>query len=132
MTGEILALLVHDRPGPLESLKSALKDLSIRTFSVRTCEAAQSLIHEVHADLVFTDTSLPDGSWADIVDLAQRGGAPVSVVVVGSNQDTKLYLSALERGAFDFVLPPFETHALNFVVYSALDNTRRQRQARVH
>jgi len=37
-------LLVHDQPHPLESLKPVLRDLSVETFSVRTCEEAGQLI----------------------------------------------------------------------------------------
>jgi response regulator of citrate/malate metabolism len=38
--------------------------------------------------------------------------SPVDVIVVGAKKDIGLYLSALEEGAFDFVLPPFEHQRL--------------------
>src|SRR5215472_16898705 len=122
-----IALLVHDQPYPLESLKAVLRDLSVETFSVRTCEEAGRLITQTEPQLVFTDTSLPDGSWADVVRMAEMASSPVDVVVVGAKEDIKLYLSALERGAFDFVLPPFEHEALEFVVESARQDVRRRK-----
>lgn len=46
--------------------------------------------------------------------------------VVGKNKDTRLYLSTMKYGAFDFVLPPFEPEALTHVVRAAAENTRRR------
>lgn len=128
MNDRFSVLLVYDRPQPLESLKGALKDLSVETCSVRSCEEAQRLVPQAQPHLIFTDTSLPDGSWADVVEMAEKASSPVNVIVVGANQDTGLYLSALEGGAFDFVLPPFERQALDFVVESARYDVRRRRQ----
>ncbi|HLY63825.1 MAG TPA: response regulator [Terriglobia bacterium] len=129
MKSHCFALLVHDRPDPLDLLKMALKELSIETYSVRNCEEAKRLIPQTQPQLVFTDTALPDGSWRDVIELAEKIGLPVNVIVVGTIEDVKFYLTALERGAFDFVLPPFELDALDFIVQSASQNTRIRRQA---
>ena len=130
MNERFLALLVYDRPHPLESLNVALRDLSVETCSVRTCEEARRLVPQAQPQLIFTDISLPDGSWADVVSVAQRAASPVDVIVVGANKDMQLYVSALEGGAFDFVLPPFERQALDFVVESARHDVRRRRDAK--
>jgi len=124
MSHRYLALLVHDRPAPLESLKSALKELAVETYSVNSCQEAKRLLPQTHPHIVFTDTTLPDGTWADVVDLAENATSPVNVIVVGSNKDVKFYIAALERGAYDFVLPPFERKALDYVVHSAADDAR--------
>jgi DNA-binding NtrC family response regulator len=122
------AVLVYDQPQPLESLKRVLRDLSVETCSVRTCEEAGRLVTQTQPQLVFTDTSLPDGSWADVVRIAKMASSPVDVIVVGGKEDIGLYLSALEGGAFDFVLPPFEHEALEFVIDSARQDVRRRSQ----
>ena len=43
----------------------------------------------------------------------------MNVIVVGATPDTKQYLDVMERGAFDFVVAPFEREPLGFVVRSA-------------
>lgn len=129
MCGRFFALLVHAQPEPLESLKMALKDLSIETYSVPTLEEASRLIRQTEPHLVFTDVFLPDGSWVDVLIHAEKADIPVNVIVVGASKDTRLYISALERGAYDFVLPPFEREALDFVVESAGQDARHRRKA---
>lgn len=129
MGNRLFALLVHDCSYPMESLKAALKGLSVDTYSAQTVADSARLLSQTQPQLVFTDTSLPDGSWADVINLAAEAETPVNVIVVGVNKDVKLYISALERGAFDFVLPPFEHDALDYVVQSAAEDARRRRQA---
>jgi two-component system, NtrC family, response regulator AtoC len=130
MENRFVALLVYDRAYPLEALNAALKELSVGTYSVRTCEEARRLILQTQPDLIFTDTCLPDGSWADIVDLPARFGSAINVIVVSATEDVQLYISALQRGAFDFVLPPFERQGLEFVVRSGGEDARHRRKVR--
>jgi DNA-binding NtrC family response regulator len=119
MKDRVLALLVHDQTSPVDSLRRALKGLSIGTYSVRTCSEAERLLAQIHPQVVFTEISLSDGSWSDILNLAGKAPAPVNVIVVGATPDTKQYLDVMEGGAFDFVAPPFEPEPLGFVVRSA-------------
>jgi DNA-binding NtrC family response regulator len=125
-----LALLVHGQAVPLETLNTILKELSVETYSVRTCEEARRLVPRIRPDLIFTDTCLPDGSWTDVVDIAERSDLPVNVIVVSATEDAQLYISALEGGAFDFVLPPFERQGLDFVVRSGGEDARHRRKVR--
>ena len=78
--------------------------------------------------MVFTESTVTDGTWLSIFNLAEAADVPVSVIVVGTFPDTKCYLSVMERGAFDFVAPPFEREPLSFVVRSAALATHRRRE----
>jgi FixJ family two-component response regulator len=80
--------------------------------------------------LVFTDPQLPDGTWADIVVMAEKAKLPVNVIVVARLVDTRFYVEAIETGAFDFLAPPFNATDLAYVVRSALDNVAARRAAR--
>jgi DNA-binding NtrC family response regulator len=81
--------------------------------------------------LVFTDTGLPDGTWTDLLAIANKATRPVNVIVVARLVDTRLYVEAIEAGAFDFLAPPFGATDLAYVVRSALDNAATRRSSRV-
>ncbi len=119
MKDRISALLVHDQASPLDSLKFALRDLSIDPHSARTCSEAERLLTRIRPQIIFTAISLADGSWSDIVKVAEEAPFPLKVIVVGTTPNIEQYLSVMERGAFDFVVPPFEREPLGFVVRSA-------------
>src|SRR5581483_4458130 len=129
MSDRLFALLVHDHREVFESLKSVLHELSIETYSVSSCDEASELIAKCKPHLVFTDKSLPDGSWVSILNAADSLEVPLSVVVVAAYPDTKLYVSVMQRGAFDFIAAPFERKLLEYVVKAAVNNTFSRREA---
>lgn len=128
MSEHVFAILIHGKTEPFESLKRMLRDLSVETYSVATCKEAASLISQCKPQMVFTESTVTDGTWLSIFNLAEAADVPVSVIVVGTFPDTKCYLSVMERGAFDFVAPPFEREPLSFVVRSAALATHRRRE----
>jgi DNA-binding NtrC family response regulator len=129
MGNHIFALLVHDRMEPFADLKQALKELSVETYSVGTCKEAVELMTQCRPHVIFADAALADGSWLSLANMAEQADAPVSIIVVGKVPNTKLYLSVMERGAFDFVAPPFEHEPLHFIINSAALNTHHRREA---
>ncbi len=129
MQGEISVLLVHDQGEPLDGLKLALESQSFKTCRVWSCQgASQELRRSDPPQLVFTDTTLPDGTWRDVVALAAKAAAPVNVIVVARLVDVPLYIEVIESGAFDFVAPPFVPLDLAHVIRCAVQNVLSRRQ----
>jgi DNA-binding NtrC family response regulator len=127
-------LLVHNHDSSLETLSYDMHRQSMRMEQVQTCEeAALRLAGPEPPELVFTSTELPDGTWADIVRLAELALIPVNVIVVSRLADIRTYIEVLQSGAFDFIAPPFEPTALAHVISCAVGNaaTRRRMQAQV-
>jgi DNA-binding NtrC family response regulator len=132
MQERIAALLVHDRAEPMGFIRRALEAQFIDTQSVRTChEAFQTLWGHQPPHLILADARLPDGSWEDVVRLATEAPAPVNVIVVAEVVDIAFYLEVIQRGAFDFIVPPMPLPDFNHVVRSAVDNALRRREAQL-
>jgi DNA-binding NtrC family response regulator len=132
MSEHLFALLVHDHSEPFESLRRTLRDLSVETYTVATCKEAADLISHCRPHIVFTEHAVADGSWVSILNAADSADVPLSVIVVGAFPDMRLYVSVMERGAFDFVAPPFEHEPLKYVLRSAALHTHRRREALAH
>ena len=127
----VVALLVHDQAEHMYALATALREQGVRVYHVRTWQAAAQELQRAHPPhLIFSDTALPDGKWADIVRLAGKAPQPVNVIVVTRVMDTRLYLETLEGGAFDFMVSPFASPDLAHVVRCAADNAQARREAR--
>jgi DNA-binding NtrC family response regulator len=130
MRRTVTALLIFHRTEPYNDLEAALEKLAVRTGRAGTLAEACHVLSSVNLPLlVFTESELPDGNWADVVSLSARAASPVSVIVMGQEIDTKLYVSVIEGGAFDFMAPPFEAMDLAHVVRCAADNALMRRQA---
>jgi len=126
-------LLLLNPSGPLQSLSQELESQSVRTRQATSCAEAARLLAAVNPpEVIFTETQLPDGNWADVVRLAQKASQPVNVIVVSRLVDIRLYVETLQNGAFDFIAPPFEPSELSHVLRCAVGNvtTRRNVLAR--
>ncbi len=132
MKEEISALLVHDEPEPLGTLDLALERQSVKTRRARTCQEAVRLLDGVDPPhLVFTETTLPDGTWDDVLSLAAKASQAVNVIVVARVADMRVYIDTIQRGAYDFITPPFVASDLTHVVRCAVENVRGRRRGQV-
>jgi DNA-binding NtrC family response regulator len=130
MKEEISALLVQNEAEPLDTLEIALRAQSIKTFRARNCqEASLELARATPVHLVFTDSTLPDGTWRDVLGLAAKAPAPVDVIVVARLVDIRLYIEVIESGAFDFITPPFAACDVAHVIRCAAQDVVRKRHA---
>ena len=124
---KLIALLVPGADESFTNLKALLKEQSVEVWSAQTFDQVAHLLDQTHPELIFTSTTFCDGSWRDIIGLGENASVPVNVIVVGNHRNTRLYLSTMDYGAFDFILPPFEPEPLAHVVTVAADNIRSRR-----
>jgi two-component system response regulator PilR (NtrC family) len=132
MTGKTSALLVHQNSETLRALKHALERQGVGVSQAGSRAEAKRMLGGLDpAPLVFTDAQLPDGTWADILTVAEKALLPVNVIVVARLVDTRFYVEVIEAGAFDFIAPPFNATDLAYVIRSAVDNVIARRTARL-
>jgi DNA-binding NtrC family response regulator len=127
MSERYFALLVNEQSEMFECLRAALHRLEVQTYSVSTCREAREIISTCKPHVVFSGVSISDGFWLKILNCADELDVPLSVVVVAPHPDTRFYVSVMQRGAFDFIVPPFEYEALRVVLRSAVFDTLRRR-----
>lgn len=103
------------------ALRKVLNEAGIHVHMVRNCAEARFVLKEITVPAVlFSDAVLPDGTWADILALATEGELQIPVVVVSRDVDINLYISALEKGASDFIVPPFYQKDIAHVLKCAI------------
>lgn len=123
------ALLIHDQEEPLGELARILEHLQFEVVRTRSCgEAFAALKREGQPDLVFTDVTLPDGNWKDVLRALESSPSVTDLILVSRVIDDPLYITALESGAIDFVVPPFRESDVAWVVGNAVRNNPRRQQ----
>jgi len=78
---------------------------------------ALSLIEKVHADFIFCDAD--PSHYLVLLEAIRRVNLGLPLVVVSSQPDTHAWLDALQAGATDFCVPPFESASLSWILESA-------------
>jgi len=130
---KVWTLVVCGRGDHLVLLRQILDPL-VKVSDARTCEEAARYLEKPNPPhLVFTDTAMPDGSWLDVLKLAAKAPRPVNVIVASRAPDVRLYMEAMDAGAFDYVtassLVPEVAHVLRNAAESVL--SRREAQERL-
>jgi DNA-binding NtrC family response regulator len=129
MNQEISALLLHQPTESQRLLKKALEGQSIQVHWLRNFGEALPLLRQADPPhLVFTEASLPDGTWTDVVKFALEALKPVKVIVVSRLIDMKLYVETMAGGAFDFIVPPMTCDELVHVLACATESVLNLRR----
>jgi len=120
MSIEPSVLLLYSDPEPFLRLEKLLENQSVPTVRVNSCQQARTLLAQSGTPrIVLTDTTLKDGTWRDALRLTGEASLPRAVIVVNRWDDIRLYLAALDQGAFDFIAPPFLASEVNWVLRRA-------------
>jgi CheY-like chemotaxis protein len=80
MAEHVFALLIHDGVEHFATLRKMLCELSVETCTVSTGQEATKLISRRRPDVIFTECAMRDGSWADVLNLARKAGALLSML----------------------------------------------------
>jgi two-component system, NtrC family, response regulator PilR len=115
-----LALIVDDEPDIIELLDITLNRMGVDTRSAGTLGHAKKLLQERPFDLCLTDLKLPDGDGLDLVELIQTSASPFPVAVITAHGNMDTAITAMKKGAFDFVSKPVDLLAFRQLVGNAL------------
>ena len=92
---ETFALVIENRNTTVRGLIFALESHGIRTRRAQTLREAEEIMKKGEAPrLVFTDALLADGTWLDVVRLANRRARTAKVVVVSPTAARLIFLAA--------------------------------------
>jgi len=124
-------ILIVDDEGDIRMLVSGiLEDEGHQTRSAADSEAAVEAIKTRRPSLVILDIWL-QGSRLDgleLLDVIKRDHTDVPVVMISGHGNIETAVSAIKRGAYDYIEKPFNADRLVLVVARALEAARLRRE----
>ena len=102
-----------------EEARQFLKAASIHLHLAVSLSQARSLLVATDARVLLAEVDSVDGSWQRALDMAQLLHPPRALVAAGTHIDEQFWISALERGAFDVLLMPFDAEELKRIIENA-------------
>jgi DNA-binding NtrC family response regulator len=124
-------LIVDDDPDIQEVLADRLAARGYRVSTAATGGDGLARLEAEGPQLVLLDLGLPDMNGLDVLT-AMRSRAPdVVVVMITAYGTVERAVQAMQQGAYDFVLKPFEPERLTLIVQKALERERLTSQVQV-
>ncbi len=117
-------LIVEDDSAFRETVAEMLFTAGYRTRAVDSAEAALELLKTWIPDLVLTDHKLPKMTGIELTQAVKRQSPATEVVVMTAFSTLALAISAVKRGAFDFIEKPIDYESLILVIERALEHQR--------
>ncbi|HTL13431.1 MAG TPA: sigma-54 dependent transcriptional regulator [Bdellovibrionota bacterium] len=125
MTSKIL--VIDDEKNVAFVMSATLQKAGFDVVTVNDPRAAFGLIDQEGLDLVITDLMMPEVTGMEILEYCARHFPRLPVVMVTAHGTVESAVTALKRGAFDFVTKPFDRQELLNVVKKAVETHRRSK-----
>jgi len=121
-------LIVDDEPHVRAMLGATLDRQNYITVLAASNSEAFELIDGQHFDLVLTDMVMRDGNGIGLLERLHIDQPQTPVIMVTAIQDISVAITAMRKGAYDYLLKPFERDQLLTAVRRALDHRKTLRE----
>ena len=125
-------LIVDDEADIRELVAGILQDEGHGTRTARDSDDALAAVIARRPNLVFLDIWL-QGSRLDglqLLDSLKQQHPELPIVMISGHGNIETAVSAIKRGAYDFIEKPFKADRLLLVAERALENSRLKREVR--
>jgi DNA-binding NtrC family response regulator len=100
-------LSVSEYQSDHSTLRRIVDDTQWRLTTAGSCRQAFEKLCESYPMVVFSESSLPDGDWKDILGTISRFNPPHSLLVVASRlADERLWSEVIHLGGYDVLTKP--------------------------
>ncbi|MCB2229578.1 sigma-54 dependent transcriptional regulator [bacterium] len=129
-------LVIDDEENIRRSLKSALERREHAVVTAANCAEARRFIG-AEFDLVLLDVMLPDGNGVELLDEILSAVTPPPVVMISGQADVDSAVSAIKKGAHDFLEKPLSLDKVlvlidNITKSSRLKSEKERLSSRVY
>ena len=125
-------LIVDDEADIRDLVAGILEDEGHGTRTAGDCDKALQAIAERRPQLIFMDIWL-QGSRMDglqLLDEIKSSNPDVPVVMISGHGNVETAVSAIKRGAYDYIEKPFKADRLVLIAERALESSRLKREIR--
>jgi putative nucleotidyltransferase with HDIG domain len=117
-------LIVDDEDAIREVVSTLLEAKGYECVSASNGQDALRLVYAGPVELVLSDIVMPEMDGLELLGRLRAHDGDVPIVMVTAMHDIAIALEAIRRGAYDYILKPFERDQLYHSVGRALEHRR--------
>jgi putative nucleotidyltransferase with HDIG domain len=125
---EYLILIVDDDHTLCNALSKFFSDSGFKTVLAFNGQQAIELFNELHPHVVILDIHMPVMDGIQFLNKTRQDGTSPPVIVTTAHPDINTAIEAIQNGAFDYIVKPFELDVLQQKVNRALQTTKLVRE----
>lgn len=117
-------LIVDDEKNYTTVLSVVLGEEGYEILTANSGQEAIELLGTEEVDLVLTDLKMPGMDGLDVLEKAKRQNPDLPVIMMTAHGTVSKAVEAMQKGAYTFILKPFENDRLAIYVSKAIDMYR--------
>ncbi len=121
------ALIIDDDESMRDLLQSILRE-DYRIFAVPTGNEGMSIIEQGHVDVVLLDIRLQDEDGLDVLTRIKEFRPNIEVIMITVVREIASAVSAIKRGAFDYITKDFDYDDVRKRVARAIEYRQREKE----
>lgn len=120
-------LIVDDESSIRYAMERGLRTEGLRILTTETAQAGIEAVNHHRPDVVVCDIRLPDMSGLDAFQKMRDIDPHLPVIIITAHATTDTAIEAMKRGAFDYILKPYDLNELKEAVNKAIELSRISR-----
>jgi two-component system NtrC family response regulator len=117
-------LIVDDEKNYPLVLSAVLQDEGFETMTANSGEEALDIIEHSDVDLVLTDMKMPKMDGIELLEKIKLEDAELPVIMMTAHGTVEKAVEAMQKGAYNYILKPFDNDQLVVYVNKALNMFR--------
>ena len=113
-------LVVDDEKNYLLVLKELLGEEGYEVVIAQSASEALKVFQETELDLVITDMKMPGMSGMELLDVLKEKDLHLPVIMMTAYGSVEKAVEAMKKGAYDYILKPFDNEVLKKAVAKGL------------
>ncbi|PIP72250.1 MAG: Fis family transcriptional regulator [Nitrospinae bacterium CG22_combo_CG10-13_8_21_14_all_47_10] len=123
-------LVADDEKSLRDFLAIMLEEEGYQVVTASSVEKAIKLINEKNFDLVLTDIRMGRSNGIDVLDAARNSLPDTPVVMMTAYASAETAVTAMKKGAYDYISKPFKIEDIQLIVKNALDKRKLAQENR--
>ena len=117
-------LVADDEKSLQDFLVIMLEEDGYQVVTASSVEKATKLIRENEFDLILTDIRMGRSSGIDVLDTARNALPDTPVVMMTAYTSAETAVTAMKKGAYDYISKPFKIEDIQRIVKNALEKRK--------
>jgi two-component system NtrC family response regulator len=113
-------LVVDDESNYLTVMETLLGEAGYEVLTAPSAIEAMKISAEADLDLVLTDMKMPKMTGIELLDKLQQQQPDLPVIIMTAFGTVEKAVSAMKKGAFDYILKPFKNDEIMVTIAKAL------------
>jgi two-component system response regulator AtoC len=115
-------LIIDDDESTRETLRLYLGEAGYTTFSAANGSEGMALWKQENPDLVVSDVNLPDANGLEMMEQIKKSDPLTPFIIITAFDNMKSTISAMQKGAYDYLEKPVDITRLKVSVQRALES----------